>query len=351
MTLPDAYIELQEQIYFTKKTFGDELSKALNLIPVECPILSRVGDGTQDNLSGFEKAVQVRIKDIPEASYEVVHSLAKWKRRTLADYKFPVGRGIYTNMRALRVEDVLDNVHSVYVDQWDWEKVMKPEERTVEYLQNTVRSIYEAIRATEKQVCEKFPSITPILPEKIAFVHSQQLLEKYPDVDPKERERAVAKQFGAVFLIGIGGKLTNGDRHDCRAPDYDDWSTPVDFSSSDVGFPTTEAPSVNSLVSLKGLNGDILVYNPVLDDVLELSSMGVRVDSDTLKRQLEITGDNDRVQYEWHQRLLSGDLPQTVGGGIGQSRLTMFLLRKKHIGEVQCSVWTKEIKSHYDVLV
>ncbi|EPY43363.1 aspartate--ammonia ligase [Angomonas deanei] len=254
-------------------------------------------------------------------------------------------------MRALRVEDVLDNVHSVYVDQWDWEKVMKPEERTVDYLQATVRSIYAAMCATEKKVAEKYPSITPILPEKITFVHSQQLLEKYPDVDPKTREREVAKQFGAVFLIGIGGKLTNGDRHDCRAPDYDDWSTPVDMSSSDVGFPSAEPPSVNSLVSLGGLNGDILVYNPVLDDVLELSSMGIRVDPETLKRQLDITGDNDRVQYEWHQRLLKGDLPQTVGGGIGQSRLTMFLLRKKHIGEVQCSVWTKDIRSNFDVLV
>nr|AGT02698.1 aspartate-ammonia ligase [Strigomonas galati] len=350
MPQPADYIELQEQISFTKRTFGEELSKALNLVLVECPILSRVGDGTQDNLSGFEKAVQVRVKDIAEANYEVVHSLAKWKRKTLGDYNFPVGQGIYTQMKALRVEETLDNTHSVFVDQWDWEKVMKPEDRTVDFLQGTVNSIFEAMRTTEREVCKKFPSITPILPEKIAFVHSQQLLEKYPDLDPKARERAVVKKFGAVFLIGIGGELTNGDRHDARAPDYDDWSTPVDLDAAKTGFPHEDHPTVNSLMSLKGLNGDILVYNPALDDVLELSSMGIRVDAATLKRQLEITGDHDRMRYDWHKRLMEGNLPQTVGGGIGQSRFAMFMLRKKHIGEVQVSVWTKDIIAHNNVL-
>lgn len=350
---PQAYIELQRQIATTKRIFGAELAKHLNLVEVEAPLLSRVGDGTQDNLSGFEKAVQVRVKEIPEANYEVVHSLAKWKRMTLGDHKFPEGQGLYTNMKALRVEDTLDNVHSVFVDQWDWELVMKQEDRNVQFLQAAVRKIYSALREAEKQVSELY-GIKPILPERITFLHTQQLLAKFPDMDPKARERAAVKRFGAVFLLGIGGKLTNGDRHDARAPDYDDWSSPVSVDSQKIGFPedapTPENPSVNSLVSLEGLNGDILVHNPVLDDVLELSSMGIRVDRETLLRQLEISGDMERVQYTWHKRLLSGDLPQTIGGGIGQSRTVMFLLRKQHIGEVQCSVWTKEIMSKYHVL-
>lgn len=346
---PEAYITLQQQISFVKQTFTNNLCEGLNLIVTECPILTRVGDGTQDNLSGFEKAVSVRVKEIPEASYEVVHSLAKWKRKTLGDHKFPVGQGIVANMRALRVEDTLDNVHSVYVDQWDWERVMTPEERSLDFLQEIVRKVYGAMRKTEQEVCARYPDITPILPEKITFLHSQQLLTKYPDLDPKAREREAAKAYGAVFLIGIGGKLSHGDRHDARAPDYDDWSSPVSVDSSKIGFPE-EQPSVNELISLSGLNGDILVYDPAIEDVLELSSMGIRVDRDTLLRQLKITEDEDRLQLPWHKRLVDGTLPQTVGGGIGQSRLTMFLLRKAHIGEVQCSVWTKEIEHKFPVL-
>ncbi|KAG5501838.1 hypothetical protein JKF63_04108 [Porcisia hertigi] len=349
---PQAYIDLQTRISTVKAIFAEELSKALNLIRVECPILARIGDGTQDNLSGWEKAVQVQVKEIPKERFEVVHSLAKWKRKILGDHKFSVGQGILTDMRALRVDDTLDNIHSVYVDQWDWERVMPPGDRCLEYLMATVRSIYQVLRETEKRVCTQFPDITPVLPESIKFLHAEQLLSRYPTLDPKAREREAVKEFGAVFLIGIGGKLSHGDYHDVRAPDYDDWSSPVSIDSSKIGFPTTDAekPSVNAITSLRGLNGDILVYNAVLDDVLELSSMGIRVDQETLRRQLDITDDNDRLQHSWHQRLLNGDLPQTIGGGIGQSRMTMFMLRKKHIGEVQCGVWPQDIVENYSVL-
>lgn len=345
----ESFVDLQQRISTTKYIFTNELMKALHLVEVECPILSRVGDGTQDNLSGFEKAVQVRIKDIPEAHYEVVHSLAKWKRKLLGDHLFPEGRGIVTNMKALRVEDTLDNVHSVFVDQWDWELVMKPSDRNMDFLQDTVKKIYAAMRATEKQVSAAFPDLQPILPDHITFLHSEQLLRKFPDLDPKSRERAAVRKFGAVFLIGIGGRLSHGDSHDARAPDYDDWSTPVSVTNGKIGFPE-DSPTINSLVSLDGLNGDILVYNPALDDVLELSSMGIRVNPETLRRQLSITGDDDRLYLPWHMALMKGTLPQTIGGGIGQSRFVMFLLRKKHIGEVQCSVWPREICAAYNVL-
>ncbi|AIN99195.1 asparagine synthetase, putative [Leishmania panamensis] len=341
---PQAYVDLQLRILKVKAIFTEELANALNLIQVECPMLARVGDGMQDNLSGVEKAVQVHVKEIPEENYEVVHSLAKWKRQTLGEHKFPVGLGILTNMRALRVEDTLDNIHSVYVDQWDWERVIAPADRCLEYLQATVRSLYEVLRQTERRLCAEFPDITPVLPESITFVHTEQLLKRYPELDPKSREREAVKEFGAVFLIGIGCKLSHGDYHDARAPDYDDWSSPVSVDSSKIGFPTAggEKPSVNPIMSLQGLNGDILVYNAALDDVLELSSMGIRVDQETLRRQLEMTGNNERLQCKWHQCLLNGDLPQTIGGGIGQSRMAMFMLRKKHIGEVQCGVWSHE---------
>lgn len=353
-----AFIDLQGQISTTKHIFTTELCSALNLIEAECPILSRVGDGTQDNLSGFEKAVQVRVKDIPEASYEVVHSLAKWKRKTLADHKFPIGLGICTNMKALRVEDTLDEIHSVYVDQWDWELVMAPGDRTVGFLKATVEKIYHALRSAEEQVVAKYPGLGPVqLPEKITFLHSEQLLRKFPELDPKSREREAVRRFGAVFLMGIGGNLSHGDKHDSRAPDYDDWSSPVSVHGSDIGFPeeidataATAAPTVNHLMSLDGLNGDILVHNKVLNDVLELSSMGIRVDPETLRRQLEITGDNARLVFPWHKALVSGSLPQTIGGGIGQSRTTMFFLRKTHISEVQCSVWPIETLNRYPAL-
>lgn len=354
---PAAFIDLQVRIAAVKKYFTEELSNALNLVPVECPMLARVGDGTQDNLSGFEKAVQVRIKEIPEANYEVVHSLAKWKRKTLGEHQFSVGQGIITNMRALRVEDTLDPIHSIYVDQWDWEVVMEPENRTFSFLKQKVQAIYTALLTVQRRLADEFPDIAPLLPPNITFLHSQQLLERFPTLDPKSREREAVKRFGAVFLMGIGGELTNGDRHDARAPDYDDWSSPVQLHPLEIGFPDgatadvqEQHPSVDQLMSLKGLNGDILVYNPILEDVLELSSMGIRVDPETLQRQVNITGDHDRMRYTWHQNLLNGLMPQTIGGGIGQSRVTMFFLQKRHIGEVQCSVWPIETVKEYNVL-
>ncbi len=292
---------------------------------MQAPILSRVGDGTQDNLSGCEKAVQVKVKTLPEAQFEVVHSLAKWKRQTLGQHDFSAGEGLYTHMKALRPdEDRLTPIHSVYVDQWDWERVLGDGERHTGTLKTTVEAIYDGIKATEAAVCEAF-GLTPFLPENIHFVHSETLLSRYPGLDAKGRERAIAKELGAVFLIGIGCKLSDGQRHDVRAPDYDDWSTPCE-------------------AGLHGLNGDILVWNPVLEDALELSSMGIRVDAETLKRQLAMTGDEDRLQLEWHQALLRGEMPQTIGGGIGQSRLTMLLLQLPHIGQVQCGVWPEQVR-------
>ncbi|AFJ48992.1 aspartate--ammonia ligase [Shimwellia blattae] len=320
--MKSAYIARQQQISFVKSHFSRQLEQRLGLIEVQAPILSRVGDGTQDNLSGCEKAVQVQVKALPESRFEVVHSLAKWKRQTLGQHDFSAGEGIYTHMKALRPdEDRLSPIHSVYVDQWDWERVMGDGERTISTLKTTVEAIWAAIKATEAAVSESY-GLAPFLPDQIHFVHSETLLTRYPGLDAKGRERAITRELGAVFLIGIGGKLSDGQRHDVRAPDYDDWSTP-----SEAGF--------------NGLNGDILVWNPVLEDAFEISSMGIRVDSATLKRQLAMTGDEDRLALEWHQALLGGEMPQTIGGGIGQSRLTMLLLQLSHIGQVQCGVWAQ----------
>ncbi|ENY71669.1 asparagine synthetase AsnA [Aeromonas diversa CDC 2478-85] len=320
------YIRSQQQITLVKEIFSRQLAQQLGLMEVQAPILSRVGDGTQDNLSGSEQAVQVKVKTLPGDSYEVVHSLAKWKRHTLGRFGFEPGEGLYTHMKALRPdEDRLSPIHSVYVDQWDWERVMPQDRRDLAYLKETVQAIWGAIKATERTVCAEH-ALTPFLPEAIQFVHSEELLSRYPDLDAKGRERAIAKELGAVFLIGIGGALAHGERHDVRAPDYDDWS-----SESELG--------------LAGLNGDILVWNPVLEDSFEISSMGIRVDADALRRQLAITGDEDRLAYDWHQDLLAGRMPQTIGGGIGQSRLAMLLLQKEHIGQVQVGVWSAEMKA------
>lgn len=327
-----AYITRQRQISFVKAYFSRQLEEKLGLIEVQAPILSRLGDGTQDNLSGSEKAVQVRVKAIPEAQFEVVHSLAKWKRKTLGQHDFSAGEGLYTHMKALRPdEDRLSPIHSVYVDQWDWERVMGDGERHLGTLHKTVESIWAAMKATEVAVAEQ-TGLTPFLPEQIHFVHSETLQQRYPELDAKGRERAIAKELGAVFLIGIGGALADGKRHDVRAPDYDDWST-----CTESGF--------------AGLNGDILVWNPILEDAFELSSMGIRVDAEALKRQLALTNDEDRLQLEWHQSLLKGEMPQTIGGGIGQSRLTMLLLQLPHIGQVQCSVWPAEVQKNISELL
>ncbi|EOI5730527.1 aspartate--ammonia ligase [Cronobacter malonaticus] len=321
-----AYITRQRQISFVKAHFSRQLEEKLGLLEVQAPILSRVGDGTQDNLSGCEKAVQVNVKTLPQAQFEVVHSLAKWKRKTLGQHDFSAGEGLYTHMKALRPdEDRLSPVHSVYVDQWDWERVMGDGERHLGTLKQTVESIWSAIKETELAAAERF-GLTPFLPVTIHFVHSETLQRRFPELDAKGRERAIAKELGAVFLIGIGGKLADGKRHDVRAPDYDDWTTPTES-----GF--------------AGLNGDILVWNPLLEDAFEISSMGIRVDADTLKRQLALTGDQDRLALEWHQALLNGEMPQTIGGGIGQSRLTMLLLQLPHIGQVQCGVWPEQVQS------
>ncbi|CCW64126.1 unnamed protein product [Phytomonas sp. EM1] len=344
-----SYVELQEQIYTAKHLFGEELKKNLNLIPVECPLIIRVGTGIQDDLSGVEKSVKVDIANIPESTFEVVHSLAKWKRQKLSDYKFPVGKGIVSNMKALRVGEVLDNVHSFVVDQWDWERVIKHEDRNLSFLKNIVESIYEALRSTESKLSEIYSHLTPVLPPKITFLHTEQLLGKYPKLSPKEREREATKEFGAVFLVGIGAKLSHGESHDARAPDYDDWSSPISSDEAVAHFPDLHM-SANACVSFPGLNGDILVHNPVLDDAFELSSMGIRVDPETLCAQLEETGDTARMELPWHKDLIARNLPQTIGGGIGQSRVAMFLLRKKHIGEVHCSFWPKEAYSQYALL-
>ncbi|WP_447871395.1 aspartate--ammonia ligase [Serratia fonticola] len=319
------FIQKQQQISFVKSFFSRQLEQQLGLIEVQAPILSRLGDGTQDNLSGSEKAVQVKVKSLPDSTFEVVHSLAKWKRKTLGEHDFSAGEGVYTHMKALRPdEDRLTPIHSVYVDQWDWERVMGDGERSPAYLQDTVKRIYASIKETEAAVSREF-GLAPFLPEQIHFVHSETLLQRYPELDAKGRERAIAKELGAVFLIGIGGKLSHGKSHDVRAPDYDDWTTP--------GFE-----------GLKGLNGDIVVWNPVLQDAFELSSMGIRVDAAALQHQLTLTDDLDRLKLEWHQSLLRGEMPQTIGGGIGQSRLVMLLLQLSHIGQVQCGVWGPEVR-------
>ena len=324
-----SFIHQQEEISFVKNTFTQYLKDKLEIVEVQGPILSRVGDGMQDNLSGVENAVTVNVKLIPDATYEVVHSLAKWKRHTLARFGFNEGEGLFVHMKALRPdEDSLDPIHSVYVDQWDWEKVIPDGRRNLAYLKETVEQIYKAIRLTELAVEARY-DIESVLPKKITFIHTEDLVKNFPDLTPKERENVVAKEYGAVFLIGIGGELADSKPHDGRAPDYDDWTSP-----SEAGY--------------KGLNGDILVWNEALGSAFELSSMGIRVDEEALKRQVAITGDEDRLEFDWHRALLNGLFPLSIGGGIGQSRLAMFLLRKKHIGEVQSSVWPQEVRDNFE---
>lgn len=324
-----SFIEQQEEISFVKNTFTQYLIDKLAIVEVQGPILSRVGDGMQDNLSGIEHPVAVNVLKIPDAQFEVVHSLAKWKRHTLARFNFNEGEGLVVNMKALRPdEDSLDRTHSVYVDQWDWEKVIPAGRRNLAYLKETVEQIYKVIRLTELAVEARY-DIEAVLPKQITFIHTEDLVKQYPDLTPKERENAVAKAFGAVFLIGIGGVLADGQPHDGRAPDYDDWTT-----ETSAGY--------------RGLNGDILVWNEQLQAAFELSSMGIRVDEEALKRQVELTGDQDRLAFDWHKALLAGQFPLSIGGGIGQSRMAMFLLKKGHIGEVQTSVWPAQVYEDYD---
>jgi aspartate--ammonia ligase len=313
-------LETEKAIELIKTTFSTLLCEQLNLFKVVAPMIVAEDTGINDDLNGIERPVKINIKDMPSHNVSVVQSLAKWKRYRLAQLGVETGEGIITDMKALRPDEVMGPLHSISVDQWDWEKVITKEDRQLSYLKDTVRRIYHAMRVTEQTLCEKYPGLEPLLPVKIKFIHSEDLLLKYPELTPKQRENEAAREFGAVFLVGIGGELPGGSIHDGRAPDYDDWSTV-------------------STESYKGLNGDILVWNPVTQAAFELSSMGIRVDERALMLQLKKRNCLERKELMFHRMLLSGQLPQTMGGGIGQSRLCMFMLRKEHIGQVQASVW------------
>ena len=332
LLLPEGYcplLSLQQTeiaIKQIKEFFLSSISTELRLRRVTAPLFVLKGLGMNDDLSGSERAVTFPIRDMGDAQAEVVHSLAKWKRVTLAEYKVKSGYGIVTDMNAIRADEELDNLHSLYVDQWDWERVMECRQRTVEYLKDVVARIYNTILRTEFYICETYPQITPFLPEKVTFIHAEELLSRYPDLTPKEREDAVAKEFGAVFIIGIGCPLSDGKPHDNRAPDYDDYTT----VAADSTYP--------------GLNGDLIVWYPILNRSIELSSMGIRVDSTALERQLDAAGEQSRKELYFHRRLLEGTLPQSIGGGIGQSRLCMILLHKAHIGETQSSIWPTDMR-------
>lgn len=331
LTFPQDYtqllntLETEQAIKEIKDFFQQNLSTALRLRRVTAPLFVLRGLGLNDDLSGVERPVHFPIKDMGDQVAEVVHSLAKWKRVMLGEYDIQPGYGLYTDMNAIRGDEELDNIHSLYVDQWDWERTMKSEDRNVSYLKSVVRNIYNAIQRTEYLVCERYPQIKPFLPDDIHFIHSEELLQMYPDLSPKEREDAICRAYGAVFIIGIGNNLSNGKPHDLRAPDYDDWSTP-----NEDGY--------------VGLNGDILFWYPVLGHSLEISSMGIRVDAQALTRQLEIQGKQERAGLYFHQKLLNGELPLSIGGGVGQSRLCMMLLHKAHIGEIQASIWPEEMR-------
>ena len=305
--------ETQKAISLIKDKFSAELCDSLDLTRVTAPLFVKTESGLNDNLNGVERPVSFDILDTGEIA-EVVHSLAKWKRLALHKYGFPMHTGLYTDMNAIRRDEECDNIHSIYVDQWDWEKIITAEDRNEEYLKATVRSIFGALKRTAEAVCKEYPQIENYLPEHIAFVTSQELLDRYPNLTAKQREYEAAKEYGAVFIMQIGGLLSNGEKHDGRAPDYDDWT----------------------------LNGDILLYNKVLDSAFEISSMGIRVDREALIRQLKAKNAEDRLEFEFHKMLLNGALPLTVGGGIGQSRLCMYLLHKAHVGEVQVSIWPEK---------
>lgn len=296
-----------------KDFFERDLAIQLNLTRVSAPLFVDAGSGLNDNLNGVERPVAFDIMGMP-GNNEIVQSLAKWKRLALAQYGFQPGEGLYTDMNAIRRDEVTDNIHSVFVDQWDWEKVITADQRCVETLKRAVKQIYASLRHTETYIAEDYDFVGKFLPEKITFVTAQELEDEYPTLTPKEREYAAVKKHGAVFLMQIGGKLKSGKKHDGRAPDYDDWT----------------------------LNGDIIVYYPVLDIALELSSMGIRVDADALRHQLSVAGCEDRSELPFHKALLENKLPLTMGGGIGQSRMCMFFLRKAHIGEVQSSRWEEQ---------
>ena len=316
LTIPAGYktplstYEMQRAIEFIKSNFQVNLGQALNLRRVSAPLFVEENSGLNDNLNGVERPVSFDIPDVG-ATGQVVHSLAKWKRLALKRYDFKPGKGLFTDMNAIRRDEEVDNLHSIYVDQWDWEKVIERQDRNEQYLRQTVRAIVGAVVETNDALQIAFPSLHTVLDHEVYFVTTQELEDRYPDLTPKERENAIAKEYGTVFLMQIGGALRSGKPHDGRAPDYDDWT----------------------------LNGDLLVYNQVLDTAFELSSMGIRVDPAALDRQLTVSGCESRRTLPFHRMLLAGELPLTIGGGIGQSRLCMFLMGTAHIGEVQSSVW------------
>ena len=307
--------ETQDAIKYIRDTFQKEMGREMHLERISAPLFVENSSGLNDNLNGVERPVSFGIKEQDDAEAEIVHSLAKWKRYALKKYGFHSGEGLYTDMSAIRRDEDTDNIHSLYVDQWDWEKIISKEERNMETLQYTVRKVYNALKDTEDYISRRYNYIDPLLPDDIFFITSQELEDMYPDCTPKEREHKIAKEKGAVFISQIGKILASGEKHDGRAPDYDDWE----------------------------LNGDIIVYYPVLDIGLELSSMGIRVDEASLKSQLKTAGCEERAELPFQKSLLNKELPYTVGGGIGQSRICMYYLRKAHIGEVQSSLWPDDV--------
>ena len=320
--IPEGYdpkygiMETEIAIKFVKDFFEKELSSALNLTRISAPLFVKKASGLNDNLNGVERPVAFETKEVPGETLEIVHSLAKWKRMALKRYKVPVGQGIYTDMNAIRRDENMDNTHSIYVDQWDWEKVITKEDRNFDFLKETVRKIYKVFLNTERELSARFEKVKINLPNEVTFITSQELENLYPNLTPEERENEFAKSKGAIFVMQIGKVLASGQRHDGRAPDYDDWE----------------------------LNGDLILWDPALNHSLELSSMGIRVDKDALERQLKELNLEERKELDFHKQLLNGELPLTIGGGIGQSRICMFFLQKAHIGEVQASFWTEDIK-------
>ncbi len=307
--------ETEKAIRLIKDTFQKKLAQALNLEYISAPLFLRKGRGLNDDLNGIERKVHFDLKEL-EGEYEIVQSLAKWKRYALYKYGFDIGEGLYTNMNAIRRDDDMDNIHSVYVDQWDWCKVISKEQRNEAFLKQTVLQIVGAIADTQEVIQQHFPALKHKINREVHFITTQQLEDKYPDLTPKQREKEETKQFGTIFIMQIGGKLKSGIKHDGRAPDYDDWT----------------------------LNGDLLFWNPVLQEQIEISSMGIRVDAEALEKQLKAEGKEEKLQLEFQSGIYSGKFPLTIGGGIGQSRLCVLLLEKLHIGEVQCCVWQPEVK-------
>ncbi|WP_099203241.1 aspartate--ammonia ligase [Miniphocaeibacter massiliensis] len=322
LIIPDGYksdlnlLETQKAIKLIKDFFEKNLAESLNLTRVSAPLFVESNSGLNDNLSGTEIPVHFKVRNgKSNMNLEIVHSLAKWKRNALKEYNIQVGSGIYADMDAIRACETCDNTHSFYVDQWDWEKAISEKDRNKEYLISTVKVIYNILLNTQKMLMEHYPNYKPLLSEKLNIVTTQQLEDLYPSLSPEDREREYCKNNGSMFLLGIGEKLNSGIPHDLRAPDYDDWR----------------------------LNGDIIVWNPILNDALELSSMGIRVNKESLKYQLEISNTLDRLELDFHKNLLNDLYPQAIGGGIGQSRLCMFFLQKAHIGEVQSSIWPEDM--------